>query len=245
MSRSDELLPPDTEARLGAFADLVATAIANAQAHAELRASRARIAVTADQARRRIERDLHDGAQQRLITLALQLRAAQAQVPPQHDLLNAQLDRVATGLSATLDELRELARGVHPAILSEGGLPAGLKALTRRSSIRVNLDIRITKRIPERIEVAAYYVVSEALANAAKHAKASAVHVQVDCSSDVLRLEVRDNGVGGADARGSGLIGLRDRVEAVGGTFTVISRSGEGTHLLAELPVRPLQTAAE
>jgi signal transduction histidine kinase len=239
MSTSAEPLPSDSEGRLAGFAELVATAIANAQAHAELTASRARIVATADQTRRRIERDLHDGAQQRLVTLALQLREAQAEVPPQLDRLNAELDRVAIGLSSTLDELREFARGIHPVILAKEGLAPALKTLARHSSIRVKLDIRTQERLPEHVEVAAYYVISEALANAAKHAMASGVHVQVDATSDVLRLEVRDDGVGGADpARGSGLIGLRDRVEAAGGTFTVKSRHGEGTHLLIELPVR-------
>ena len=239
-SMSEKLLPSDTEARLAGFTELVATAIANTQAHAELTASRARIVATADQTRRRIERDLHDGAQQQLVTLALQLRAAQAMVPAQLDQVNAELDRVAIGLSSTLDELREFARGIHPAILVKGGLAPALKTLARRSSIRVMLDIRTQERLPGPVEVAAYYVLSEALANAAKHAKASGVHVQVDATSGVLRLGVRDDGVGGADpARGSGLIGIRDRVEAAGGTFRVISRRGEGTHLLVELPVRP------
>jgi signal transduction histidine kinase len=245
MSTSDEPLPANTEARLSGFTELVATAIANAEANAELKASRARIVATADQTRRRIERDLHDGAQQRLVTLALQLREAQAEVPPQLDRLNAELDGVAAGLSSTLDELREFARGIHPVILAKEGLATALKTLARRSSIRVKLDIRTQERFPEHVEVAAYYVVSEALANAAKHARASSVHVQVEATSGVLRLDVCDDGVGGADpARGSGLIGLRDRVEATGGTFRMKSRHGEGTRLLIELPVRPLRSVS-
>jgi signal transduction histidine kinase len=244
MSRSAEPLPADTEARLTGFTELVATAIANAEAHAELTASRARIVATADQTRRRIERDLHDGAQQRLVTLALQLRAAQAGVPPQLDRLTADLDRVAAGMSIMLDELREFARGIHPAILAKGGLAPALKSLARRSPVPVNLSIRNGGRLHQQIEVTAYYVVSEALANAAKYAKASAVYVQVDMTGGALRLDVSDDGVGGADpARGSGLIGLKDRVEATGGTFRVTSRPGEGTQLLIELPVRPLQLA--
>ena len=240
ISLSEEPLPSDTEARLAGFTELVATAIVNAQAHAELTASRARIVATADQTRRRIERDLHDGAQQRLVTLTLQLRAAQTKVPPQLDRLNAELDGIATGLSSTLDELREFARGIHPAILVKGGLALALKTLARRSSVRVTLDIRTQERLPGPVEVAVYYVISEALTNAAKYAKASGVHVQVDASTGVLRLDVRDDGVGGADpARGSGLIGIRDRVEAAGGTFRMTSHNGEGTHLLIELPVRP------
>jgi signal transduction histidine kinase len=237
-SMSDEPLPADTEARLTGFTELVATAIANAEANAELKASRARIVATADQTRRRIERDLHDGAQQRLVTLALQVRAAQAKVPAQLDKLTADLDHVAAGLASTLDELREFARGIHPAILANGGLAPALNTLVRRSSVRVTLDMRLRARPPEHVEVTAYYVISEALVNAAKHAKASMVHVLVDLADGVLRLDVRDDGVGGADpARGSGLIGLRDRVEATGGTFRLKSRHGEGTHLLIELPV--------
>ncbi len=241
---SAEPLPADIEARLSEFTELVATAIANAEANAELKASRARIVATADQTRRRIERDLHDGAQQRLVTLALQIRAAQAKVPAQLDKLAAELDQVAAGLSSTLDELREFARGIHPATVAKGGLAPALNTLVRRSSIRVTLDMRLRERLPEHVEVTAYYVISEALTNAAKHAKASTVHVQVNTVGAVLRLDVRDDGVGGADpARGSGLIGLRDRVEATGGTFGLESRHGEGTHLLIELPVSAGVTA--
>ena len=240
-----QLLLPNTERRLADFTELVATAIANAEANAELRASRARIVATADQTRRRIERDLHDGAQQRLVTLALQVRAAQAKVPAQFDKLTAELDHVAAGLSGTLDELREFARGIHPATLARGGLAPALDTLVRRSSVRVALDMRLHERLPEHIEVTAYYVVSEALANAAKHAQASAVHVRVDMAGGALRLDLRDDGVGGADpARGSGLIGLRDRVEASGGSFRLDSRHGEGTRLLIELPVLPLPSAS-
>jgi signal transduction histidine kinase len=241
-SPAGEPLPADTETRLAGFTELVATAIANAQAQAELTASRARIVATADQTRRRIERDLHDGAQQRLVSLALQIRAAQADVPPELGTLRTELDRVAAGLTSTLDELREYARGIHPAILAEGGLPAALRALARRSPVPVTLDVRAVERLPERVEVTAYYVVSEALANAAKHAEASAVHIDVEETGEVIRLTVRDDGVGGADpARGSGLVGLKDRVAAIGGTLTMRSRAGEGTTLLAELPVRPLR----
>jgi len=234
---SDEPLPADTEKRLAGFTDLVATAIANAAAQAELTASRARIVATADQTRRRIERDLHDGAQQRLVTLALQLQAARARVPPQHDQLIADLDRVVAGLTSTLEELREYARGIHPAILALGGLGSALKTLARRSPVPVRLDIRMRERLPEHVEVTAYYVISEALANTAKHANASSVQVEIETTSGVLRLDVHDDGVGGADlARGSGLIGLKDRVEAIGGTFTIKSRPDEGTRLLIELP---------
>jgi signal transduction histidine kinase len=236
-SRRDEPLPAGTEARLAGFTELVATAIASAEAHAELTVSRARIVATADETRRRFERDLHDGAQQRLVALALQLRAAQAAVPAGLSELRAELGRVAAGLMDTLDELREYARGIHPAILAEGGLAPALKALARRSPVPVVLNVRVGARLPERAEVTAYYVVSEALANAAKHARASAVGVTVDVVDGVLRLSVSDNGVGGADpGRGSGLAGLMDRVAAAGGALIVHSRPGRGTSLVTELP---------
>jgi GAF domain-containing protein len=237
-STREETLPADTETRLAGFTELVATAIANAEAHAQLTASRARIVATADETRRRIERDLHDGAQQRLVSLALQLRAAQTAVPPELDELDAELTRVVTGLTSTLGELREIARGIHPVILAKGGLAAALKTLTRRSPVPVRLAMGTQARLPERVEVTAYYVVSEALTNAAKHANASTVHVAVDTVDGVVRLSVSDDGVGGADpTRGSGLLGLTDRVEATGGTLLVQSDPGEGTRLVAELPL--------
>jgi len=240
VSMSVKPLPADAEARLAGFTELVATAIANAEAQAELTTSRARIVATADKTRRRIERDLHDGAQQRLVTLSLQLRAVQATIPPESGKLHAELDRVAAALASTLDELREYARGIHPAILADGGLAPALRTLARRSPIPVTLDVRVAGRLPERVEVTAYYVVSEALANAAKHAEASAVHVEVEATAEVARLAVRDDGVGGANpARGSGLVGLKDRVEAIGGTLSVRSHRGEGTTLRVELPLHP------
>jgi signal transduction histidine kinase len=238
--KTDETFPPDTEAQIARFTELVATAIANAEARAELQASRARIAATADQTRRRIERDLHDGAQQRLVSLVLQLRAAQAAVPPELGELAAELDQVAVGLDGALEELREFARGIHPAILSEGGLGPALRTLARRSPVPVQLQLGTQARLPERVEVAAYYVVAEALTNVAKHANASVAEVEVAVEDRLVRLGIRDDGAGGADpARGSGLIGLKDRVEATGGTLVVESRPGQGTRLLAELPVDP------
>ena len=238
-SARQDALPVGTEHRLAAFTELAAAAIVGAQAQAELTASRARIAAAADETRRGIERDLHDGAQQQLVTLALQLRAAQETVPPGLGSLRAELSRVAAGLAGALEELREYARGIHPAILADGGLAPALKALARRSPVPVTLEVRLAGRLPERVEVTAYYVVSEALANAARHAGASAVHVGAAAADGVLRLAVRDDGPGGADpARGSGLAGLKDRVEAIGGTLSLRSRPGEGTSLLAELPAR-------
>jgi signal transduction histidine kinase len=235
-----ERLPADTEQRLAEFTELVATAIANAESRAELTTSRARIVATADQTRRRIERDLHDGAQQRLVSLALQLRAAQADVPLELDALGAQLGHAVAEATGALDELREIARGIHPAILAEGGLGAALHALARRSPIPVDLDMRAQARLPDHIEVSAYYVVAEALTNTAKHARASAVTVTVeaDAADAVLRVVVRDDGAGGADlARGTGLVGLKDRVEALGGRILLNSPRGAGTSLRVELPL--------
>jgi len=236
-SSRPEPLPPDTEARVGDFADLVATALANAQTREELTASRARIVAAADDARRRIERDLHDGAQQRLVSLGLDLRTAEATLPPGLHGVKAQIAAIATGLAEISQDLREISHGIHPAVLSKGGLGPALKTLARRSTVPVGLDFEIDRRLPESIEVAAYYVVAEALTNVAKHARASKVDVYVDTEEDNLRLFVRDDGIGGADsAKGSGLIGLIDRVEAVGGTMEISSHTGCGTSLLARIP---------
>nr|BFE59481.1 hypothetical protein GCM10020063_040070 [Dactylosporangium thailandense] len=230
-------LPQGTEQQLADFTELIATAIANAESRAELTASRRRIVATADQTRRRIERDLHDGAQQRLVALMLQLRAAQEAMP---SALGAQLDGAIAAAAGVLDELREIARGIHPAILTQGGLGAALRVLARRSPIPVDLDIRAKRRLPEQTEVSAYYVVAEALTNTAKHARASAVTVTVeaDTADTVLRIAVRDNGIGGADfAGGSGLAGLKDRVEALGGRIVLHSPRQAGTSLRVELPL--------
>jgi signal transduction histidine kinase len=209
------------------------------QSREELAASRARIVAAGDQARRRIERDLHDGTQQRLVSLVLDLRAAEAAVPSTQPELRAQLDRVADGLAGALEELRELSRGIHPAILSEGGLAPALKALARRSAIPVELAVDTPARLPEPVEVAAYYVISEALANAAKHAQASVAQVEVRARDGLLHLSVRDDGVGGAEpGAGSGLGGLGDRVEALGGTIQVHSPAGQGTRLQIDLPIQ-------
>jgi signal transduction histidine kinase len=237
-TRREEPFPPDTEAQIGQFTELVATAVANAEAHAELTASRARIVATADETRRRIERDLHDGAQQRLVALALRLRTAAAVIPPELDEVHQELASAGTELDEILGDLRELSRGIHPAILSEGGLGPALRTLARRSAIPVELQMAMEGRLPERVEVTAYYVVAEALTNVAKHAGASLVRVEVAAQDGRVRLGVRDDGVGGADpARGSGLVGLKDRVSATGGTLRVDSRPGQGTSLLVELPL--------
>jgi signal transduction histidine kinase len=238
-SSLEQPLPADTEARLASFTELVATAIANAESRAALAASRARIVAAADETRRRIERDLHDGTQQQLVSLMLQLRAVQAAVPAGLGELRDELARIAGGLTGVFDRVREISHGIHPAILSERGLQPALKALGRRSAVPVELDLRAGRRLPGPVEVAAYYAVSEALANAAKHAQASVVHVELDAPGTIVRLAVRDDGIGGADpARGSGLVGLSDRIEALGGTLHVTSPPGAGTTLLIEIPVK-------
>jgi signal transduction histidine kinase len=232
-----EHLPDDTETRLAGFTELLATAIANAGAQAEVTASRARVVAAADQARRRIERDLHDGAQQRLVTLGLQLRGARAAVPPQSRELGEELKHIEAGLAAALDELREIARGIHPAILADGGLRPALRALARRSPVPVDLTVA-AGRLPEQVEVSAYYLVAEALTNTAKYARASAVVVEAEIAGDRLRVTVRDDGAGGADlGGGTGLAGLKDRVEALGGRLALHSPRGAGTSLRAEFPL--------
>jgi signal transduction histidine kinase len=238
LSTRDEPLPEDTEARFADFTDLVATAIANTQARADLAASRARVVAAGDEVRRRIERDLHDGTQQRLVSLTLDLRTAEASVPTDLTELQAQLSAIANELTGAQDDLREISRGIHPAILSEGGLGPALKSLTRRAALPVEPNVNIAGRLPETVEVAAYYVVAEALTNAAKHAQASSAQVEAALRRGRLYVSIRDDGVGGADPlRGSGLIGLTDRVEALGGTITVTSPPGQGTSLQVELPV--------
>jgi GAF domain-containing protein len=235
-----ERLPADTEERMAAFTELVGTAIANADSRAQLTASRARIVAAADDTRRRIERDLHDGTQQRLVALSLTLRLAQATVPAELPELQTQIGRVAHELDGAIEELREIARGIHPGILSEGGLGPALRTLARRAALPVELDIRTETRPADRIEVAAYYVVSEALTNTTKHARASYAYVTVEQRDALLHLSIRDDGIGGADpAGGSGLIGLRDRVQAVGGAIELTSPPGEGTAIVVELPLQP------
>jgi signal transduction histidine kinase len=233
-------LPVEAVDSTAKFADLVAIAISNADARAQLTASRARVVAASDDARRRLERNLHDGVQQGLVSLALGLREVESMAPPDPPELTAGIGRIVDGLTAVLDELREISRGLHPAILAEGGLAYALRSLARRSAVPATLNMRVSGRLPERIEVPAYYVVSEALTNAAKHAQASEVDIDVDATNGTARITVRDDGVGGADiGRGSGLIGLVDRVEAAGGEFTIISPPGKGTSLYATFPLAP------
>src|ERR1700722_18925384 len=199
-------------------------------------AARARTVAAVDDTRQRIERDLHDGLQQRLVTLGLQVRAAEASVPPAAPELKWELARVAEGLMDVLSDVREISRGIHPAILSERGLEPAVKALARRAPVPVDLTVRVARRLPDRVELGAYYIVSEALANVAKHANAQMVMVSVEAGRDVLSLSVRDDGVGGADPDGSGLTGLRERAEALGGLLQLTSPPGGGTSVDVRLP---------
>lgn len=242
---TDEPPPEGTEARLAAFAELIATAVANATARSELIASRIRIIASADQARRKIERDLHDGTQQQLVALGLDLQTLESKIPRTLSGAHDDLARARHDLEAVLDDVREISRGVHPAILSNRGLEAALRALARRSTVPVELKTDVAERLPQSIEIAAYYAVSEALANVAKHAQASFAAVTLSASEQRLLATVRDDGIGGADAgagSGSGLTGLIDRVEALGGHFLLESPPGRGTTISLELPLVPSST---
>jgi signal transduction histidine kinase len=237
-SSQREPLPPDTEERIADFAELVATAVAAATARDALIASRARIVAAADDARRRLERDLHDGAQQTLVTLGLKMRLAEASVLPEQTDLKEQLSDVESGLTGVARELQEISRGIHPAILSKGGLAPALSTLADRSAVPVTLDAAINQRLSDAVEVAAYYVVAEALTNATKHANASRVTVSANTRDENLYLSIDDNGIGGADfGKGSGLIGLKDRVEVLGGQMHITSHLGSGTSLKITIPL--------
>jgi signal transduction histidine kinase len=221
--------------RLVGFGGLTNLELAVLTSREELAASRSRIVAAADEGRRRIERDLHDGVQQRLLSLLLKLRGLTASLPAGQRLEFAQ---AGDELEEALEELREIAQGIHPAVLTKGGLNPALKAVARRSTLPVELVLPPDQRFPERVEVAAYYVACEALTNAVKHGRASCVRLQVECSESVLTLSIRDDGVGGADrSRGSGLTGLADRVEAAGGTISLESPLGRGTAICVRLPL--------
>jgi PAS domain S-box-containing protein len=236
--RPGEPIPASTEEHLARFTELVATAASNATIRADLIASRARVVGAADETRRRIERDLHDGAQQQLVTLALGLRAAEGRVPAGLGDLRAEVGRFADRLTSVIEELREMSRGIHPAILTEGGLSPAFEALALRSSVPVKLNARCEGRLPAGVEVAVYYVAAEALTNAAKHANASHVQIDLYTEEETLRLSILDDGVGGADpSGGTGLIGLKDRVEALGGAIEVKSPPRGGTRLDVEIPL--------
>ena len=241
IASTDGPLPDRTEDRLAEFTELLGTAIANTQSRAELSASRARIVAAADDTRRRLERDLHDGIQQRLVSLALKAGTLATMTPQPADKVRDELSVLADGLGTALDELREVSHGIHPAILSEAGLGPALEALARRSVVPVELDLNLGPRLGEHVEAAGYYIASEAITNVAKHAQASVIDMRVDDCDDTLTLSISDDGIGGADpSRGSGIIGLKDRVEALGGTISVLSPPGQGTALHIQLPADPM-----
>jgi signal transduction histidine kinase len=246
MRRLRDRVVPSLEELLHAAREREVIADALQASRDELAASRARVVVAADESRRRLERDLHDGVQQRLVSLGLELRAAEAMVPAEQMMVSARLSRMARDLAQILEDLQELSRGLHPPILSKSGLGPALKALARRSPVRVELNVHVDQRLAERVEVAVYYVVSEALTNTAKHARASVVYVDlqsemcVDSEKEeaIVRLCVRDDGAGGADPdEGTGLIGLTDRVAVLGGTLEITSPLGGGTALLVQIPI--------
>lgn len=238
-----EPMAKTTEQRIAEFTELAALSISNAQAREDLTASRKRVVTAADEMRRKIERNLHDGTQQRLVTLALEMRGAYESYPGLPEL-RSQLSHMTKELASLLDEVREISHGVHPAILSQAGLDPALRTLARRAALPVKLAVDVPGRLAEPVEVAAYYLVSEALANAAKHSGASAAEVEVAISEGALRMRISDDGAGGADeTKGSGIVGLRDRAEALGGTMVLASPRGGGTTIRAELPIHVPESA--
>ena len=236
-SSSTVPLPVGSEDRLAAFAQLVSLAIENAEAREELAASRARLVRAADEARRRIERDLHDGAQQRLLATALTLSLLHQRLDGESDGVTALLASAREELNQGLSELRDLARGLHPAVLTDRGVEAAVRSLVQRAPVPVEFRTDVQARVDTTIEAAAYFMVSEALTNVAKYAQAESVSVDLTLTGDTLVVTIADDGIGGADpGRGSGLSGLIDRVQAVGGRMDISSPFGHGTHLRAELP---------
>ncbi len=230
--------PPGTEGRIAGFAELVADALASADAREQLAASRARIVEAGDAERRRLERNLHDGAQQRLVSLALALQQVEAQLDRDPQTARRLLASARGELGLALAELRELARGIHPAILSDRGLAAALDALISRAPVTTEVTALPKDPLPEAVEAAAYYLIAEALTNVAKHARASGASVRVTRSGDRVRVEVRDDGVGSARLEGgSGMRGLADRLEALGGRLELHSAPGTGTTLVGEIPL--------
>jgi signal transduction histidine kinase len=230
--------PAGAEHRIAAFTELIAQALANAEAREQLAASRARVVAAGDAERRRLERNLHDGAQQRLVAIAIGLRIADRLIDENPEQAHAALERASDELSASLAELREIARGLHPAVLSDHGLEPAVKAVAQRAGLPVELTFDLAERPSPPVEVAAYYVIAESLTNVAKYAKASHASVEVRALGDRLLVAVTDDGVGGADtAGGSGLLGLGDRVAALGGRLHVESPPGQGTSVRADVPV--------
>jgi signal transduction histidine kinase len=236
LTTSKEPMPEGIEDRMLEFTELIGMAIANTESREELRASRARVVSASDETRRRIERNLHDGTQQHLISLGLELRAIEETLPDERT--QGRIADSIRRLNEIVEELQEISRGLHPAVLSRAGLEPALRALRRRSGVPMELGLNLPGRLPEPVEVAVYYTVSEAVGNAAKHAGASCVHVGVEARDETVSLSVTDDGVGGAGlGRGSGLLGIQDRIEALGGHIQITSPIGKGTSLRAEIPI--------
>ncbi|WP_169542104.1 GAF domain-containing sensor histidine kinase [Solirubrobacter soli] len=234
---SDTAFPPDAESRVSAFAELVALALANADARDQLAASRKRLVEAAQVERRRLERNLHDGAQQRLVALAITLRLTERRLVRDPEFARASLNGAIAELTDALSELRELARGLHPAVLTEHGLGAALAALANRTPLPVDVTVDLDPRPAEAVEAAAYFVVAEGLTNVVRYASASLASVTARRENGSVRVEVTDDGKGGADiGAGTGLLGLVDRVEALGGSLDLHSPTGRGTTLRARLP---------
>jgi signal transduction histidine kinase len=230
-------VPAEIEERANEFVQLAACTIAQAEGRADLIASRTRLVMASDEARHRIERDLHDGTQQRLISLGLTLEAARARVPAEGEELRGSLSHAAEQLAQVQAQLQEICQGLQPATLAKGGLSPAIKALTRRFPVVTELHIDVDRRLPHPIEITVYYAVSEALTNVLKHASASLVRIQLHVQDETLHLAIHDDGVGGADPhRGTGLTGLNDRVQAIGGTINIASPTGAGTSLLVQIP---------
>jgi signal transduction histidine kinase len=237
-TRQPEGLPANTERRLCDFAELVAQALANADARDELAASRARLVEVGDAERQRLERNLHDGAQQQLVALAVALRLVDARIGRDDDAAHRELAGAREHLDQALAELRELARGIHPAVLTDRGLKPAVDALATRAPVPIEVGEIPDARLPEPVETAAYYLIAEAITNVAKYASATHVAVSVRREDGHVLVRVSDDGVGGADpAGGTGLRGLSDRVEALHGHLRVDSPDGGGTRISAEIPI--------
>lgn len=233
----NETLGAGSERHLADFAELVAQALANADAYRKLAASRIRIVEAGDTERRRLERNLHDGAQQRLVSLALKLRLVKGSLRNDPETAETLLVEADSELDHALEELRELARGIHPAVLTDRGLEAAIRALADRAPVPVELTRLPESRLPDSVEAAIYYLVAEAITNVAKYAQATAASVAIERSNGFATVVVSDDGIGGAEpGPGSGLVGLADRVEALGGRLHIESPVGAGTQLTAEIP---------
>jgi signal transduction histidine kinase len=231
-----EQFPADTEQRMAEFTELVGTAISNIQARSDLAASRARIVAAADEERRRVVRDLHDGAQQRLVHSIITLKLAHRALQPNHEPGSELVSEALEQAERANVELRELAHGILPAVLTRGGLRAAVGALASRMPVPVEVTLAVD-RLPAPVEATAYFVVAEALTNVAKHARATAAAVRAHVEGGILELQVHDDGVGGARSDGSGLVGLADRLAVLDGQLRVESPAGGGTLVTADIPL--------